>query len=188
MSNKSDTKTVYADYCGTSQFEIPLEVKKYSVIWNKLLYTDIEGVEHQVEPTVDVEDDVELFKRPTKIRSETEGFGGGLRDEDTGELVSYEEYRRRGKVFRYKARAEWFGDVISAFRILLTRPYLGRVKIICPSIQGSFLGCAVFDFYTFTPLKELQDIWNKEGQDIHRIVMTIKDYDEYDGHFNSYYK
>ena len=111
----------------------------------------------------------------------------GLCDKDTGEMVSYEVYHRRGKIFRYKARAEWFGDVISAFNILFTRPYLGQVKVISPNIQGSATGGAVFDFYTFTPLKDIQDIWNAWGKDIHRIIMTIKPYEEYDGEFNTYY-
>ena len=71
MSNLT-TKKVFATYSGTSHFEIPSDVKEYSIIWDKLTYKDKEGVEHEVEPSVDASEDVELFKRPSDHWSEND--------------------------------------------------------------------------------------------------------------------
>ena len=82
----TDTKTVYAEYRGTSQFEIPFDVKDYSIIWNKLTYKDKDGVEHEVEPSADVTEDVELFKRPSDVWCDTDT---AYEDEPTDDFTLY---------------------------------------------------------------------------------------------------
>jgi hypothetical protein len=68
----SNTKIVYAEYTGISQFEIPSDVKEYSIIWDKLTYKDKEGKEVEQEPQMSVEEDIELCKRPKDTWESTE--------------------------------------------------------------------------------------------------------------------
>jgi hypothetical protein len=43
------------------------------------------------------------------------------------------------------------------------------------------MGDTDFDFWTATPIKTIQTLWNEEGTDLHRIIQTIKPFNEYDG-------
>lgn len=85
----------------------------------------------------------------------------------------------------YKARAECFGDVISAFHIIneYNRDKEGHhiIRLISPTIKGSAMMDADFDFRTATPIHILQKLWDDKGQDLHRIIQTIKPFDKYDG-------
>lgn len=85
----------------------------------------------------------------------------------------------------YKARAECFADVISAFHII--QQYNNNndgskiIRLISPTIKGSAMMDADFDFWTATPIRTLQKLWNDKGHDLHRIIQTIKPIDQYDG-------
>jgi hypothetical protein len=92
---KDNKKLVFAEYRGISHFEIPLDVKEYQVIWNKLEYTDKDGVEHEVEPIVDVEEDIELFKRPRDVWCETDD---AYQDEPLEEFYEYFEDMKKREV------------------------------------------------------------------------------------------
>lgn len=85
----------------------------------------------------------------------------------------------------YKARAECFADVISAFHIIheYNRDKEGHhiIRLISPTIKGSAMMDADFDFWTATPIKTIQTLWDTNGQDLHRIIQTIKPFDKYDG-------
>ena len=85
----------------------------------------------------------------------------------------------------YKARAECFGDVISAFHIIneYNRDKEGHhiIRLISPTIKGSAMMDADFDFWTATPIHILQKLWDDKGQDLHRIIQTIKPIDKYTG-------
>ena len=89
----------------------------------------------------------------------------------------------------YKARAECFADVISAFHIINEYNYDNEgykiIRIISPTIKGSPMGDADFDFWTESPIRLLQKLWNDEGQDLHRIIQTIKPFEKYDGRINN---
>jgi len=85
----------------------------------------------------------------------------------------------------YKGRAECFNDVISAFHIIneYNRKNHGSniIRLISPTITGSAMMDADFDFWTATPIRTLQKLWNDKGQDLHRIIQTIKPIDKYTG-------
>lgn len=85
----------------------------------------------------------------------------------------------------YKARAECFGDVINAFHIIqeYNRHKDGSniIRLISPTIKSSVMMDTDFDFWTATPIRTLQKLWNDKGQDLHRIIQTIKPFDKYDG-------
>lgn len=89
----------------------------------------------------------------------------------------------------YKARAECFHDVISAFNIIhkYNRDKEGHhiIRLISPTIKGSPMGDAVFDFWTESPIKTIQTLWDTYGRDLHRIIQTIKPFDKYDGKTDS---
>ena len=89
----------------------------------------------------------------------------------------------------YKCRAELFDDVISALVIIgkYNRDKEGD-DIICvmsPTIKGSPMGDADFDFWTKTPIKTIQTLLDTKGKDLHRIIKTIKPIDKYDGKSDS---
>ena len=92
-------------------------------------------------------------------------------------------------LMHYKARAECFADVISAFHIINEYNYDNEgykiIRIISPTIKGSPMGDADFDFWTESPIRLLQKLWNDEGQDLHRIIQTIKPFEKYDGRINN---
>jgi hypothetical protein len=92
---KDNKKLVFAEYRGTSHFEIPYDVKEYQVIWNTLEYTDKDGVEHEVEPIVNVEEDTELFKRPRDVWCETDD---AYQDEPLEEFYEYFEDMKKREV------------------------------------------------------------------------------------------
>ena len=85
----------------------------------------------------------------------------------------------------YKARAECFADVISAFHIIheYNRDKEGHhiIRLISPTIKGSPMGDTDFDFWTESPIKTIQILWDTNGRDLHRIIQTIKPFDKYDG-------
>ena len=84
----------------------------------------------------------------------------------------------------YKARAECFHDVISAFHIIHEHnrgcSESRIIRLILPTIKGSPMD-ADFDFWTETPIKTIQTLWDTNGFDLHRIIQTIKPFDKYDG-------
>lgn len=122
------------------------------------------------------------------MTSNPEELDSVIKDDD-GAFVSIEEYWKRGKIFRYKARAEMFPDAVHAFNLLFSGGRLGRYKVIKITMKSLLLGDCIFDFYTDTPMKDLQTLWDKEGKNLHRIIQTIKPYDEYDGKIdNSFYE
>ena len=93
----------------------------------------------------------------------------------------------------YKARAECFPDVISAFHIIhihnMDVDKTQRIPIISPTIKGSSMGDTDFDFWTNTPIKSIQMLWDRKGSDLHRLIQTIKPIDKYDGKTdNSFWK
>ena len=87
--------------------------------------------------------------------------------------------------YRYAARAECFMDVIRAFKIIddYNKYKEGHhiIRIISPTIKGSFMSDTDFDFYTNEAPHTLQTLWDTQGTDLHRIIQTIKRFDEYDG-------
>jgi hypothetical protein len=94
---KDNKKLVFAEYRGTSQFEIPLDVKEYSVKWNKVEYTDKDGVEHEVEPLpfFNLEEDIEFFKHPKDVWCETDD---AYQDEPLEEFYEYFEDMKKREV------------------------------------------------------------------------------------------
>ena len=87
--------------------------------------------------------------------------------------------------YRYAARAECFMDVIRAFKIIddYNEDKEGHhiIRIISPTIKGSCMGDTDFDLYTNEAPHTLQTLWDTQGTDLHRIIQTIKRFDEYDG-------
>ena len=90
----------------------------------------------------------------------------------------------------YKGRAECFADVINGFHIIQEhnlRSSLGYnykdnvIRLISPTIKGSLTMDAVFDFWTTTPIKTIQTLWDTKAKDLHRMIQTIKPFDKYDG-------
>jgi hypothetical protein len=85
----------------------------------------------------------------------------------------------------YKARAECFVDVICAFHIIheynMDQHPKDIIRLVSPTIKSSPMGDTDFDFWTATPIKTIQTLWNEEGTDLHRIIQTIKPFNEYDG-------
>ena len=90
----------------------------------------------------------------------------------------------------YKGRAECFADVINGFHIIQEhnlRSSLGYnykdnvIRLISPTIKGSLTMDADFDFWTTTPIKTIQTLWDTKAKDLHRMIQTIKPFDKYDG-------
>ena len=88
-------------------------------------------------------------------------------------------------LIRYKARAECFMDVINAFKIIqdYNEDQDGDkiIRIILPEIKGDITGDTDFEFWTDTPILKIQKLWDTWGQDLHRIIQTIKPFEEYTG-------
>lgn len=70
-TKSSETKNVYAEYVGTTEFTIPSDVKEYAILWETLYYEDKDGNEVEVSPNYCVEDDIQLTKRPSKTYEKT---------------------------------------------------------------------------------------------------------------------
>jgi len=87
--------------------------------------------------------------------------------------------------YRYAARAECFMDVIRAFKIIddYNQEDEGRniIRIISPTIKGCAMGDTDFDFYTNEAPRTLQTLWDTRGIDLHRIIQTLKRFENYDG-------
>jgi len=77
----------------------------------------------------------------------------------------------------YKGRAECFADVMDAFSIAAKH----RITLFSPTLVGTPIGDAYFDFWTNKPINDLKVLWNTEASDLHRIIQTIKPIDKYDG-------
>ena len=79
---------------------------------------------------------------------------------------------------RYKARAECFYDVLNAFNIIYKyNESVERKNTICvisPTIRGSAMLGADFDFWTDAPLIKIQWLLNKKGSDLHRKLKMQK--------------
>ena len=85
------------------------------------------------------------------------------------EADSYKRMVESGKCFHYKARAECFPDVINAFNLMIERGH----KCIKVNIQSLMFGDTYIDFWTTTPISDLQRLWDDEGIDLHRLSKTI---------------
>lgn len=96
----------------------------------------------------------------------------------------------------YKGRAECFIDVIAMFDIIhkhnckcidRAAAHDNSIRIISPTITGSAVGDTEFDFWSNAPMRKIQKLLNdrnddlQEGQDLHRIIQTIKPYALYTG-------
>ena len=77
----------------------------------------------------------------------------------------------------YKGRAECFADVMDAFTIGAKH----HITLFSPTLVGTPMGDAYFDFWTNMPIHHLKVLWDKEGRDLHRIIQTIKPIEKYDG-------
>lgn len=87
------------------------------------------------------------------------------------------ELLKKDGYINYKARAECFADVMDAFNIAAKH----RFTLFSPTLKGTPMGDAFFDFWTNMPINDLKVIWDKEGRDLHRIIQTIKPIEKYDG-------
>lgn len=101
-----------------------------------------------------------------------------------GDYKTYDELVAQGEMYRFKARAECFPDVLEAFQLL----HKYGINTCRVTIRSFDLWDAIFDFYTSHPLERVQTIINY-GNDLHRIVQTIKPYNQYTGEIdNSFFE
>ena len=98
--------------------------------------------------------------------------------------ASYESRIEKDGFTHYRGRAECFTDVVNAFHII-TENNLDNdtdiVRIILPTIKSYMTGDTDFDFWTDTPLRKIQTLWDTQGYCLHRMVQTTKPIAEYDG-------
>jgi hypothetical protein len=100
------------------------------------------------------------------------------------EAKSMKQLLEKGFI-HYKARAECFIDVVTAFNTIhdynMEQRNEGIIPLVVPTIRGSVMGDADFDFWTNKPIRLLQHLWHTRAEDLHRIIQTIKPIDSYDG-------
>ena len=83
--------------------------------------------------------------------------------------VLYKGMVMSGRCFHYKAMAECFPDGLQALNLMIE----GGHKCIKVNITSDMFGETYIDFWTMTPMADLQRLWEEEGIDLHSLYQTI---------------